>query len=289
MYPSGNGDTDCPTCGGRGVVTLKVKGPPQTKRCDCVLRQALIDNMNRAWFGLSKVKPVKESPLLPHIGENVWVTGGENALKQHLLSVGLRQKADWYFKVVSDADLITAWLGSMSIKGAEIFDPDVSTVSSRHMNLVDLIEPPELLIIRLGVKKARNQAMGEVLWETLQHRIHINKPVWLVDSNDDPLTPSHICWIEGIQGLLIQLKHITLERTKSDFDLEMIGSEPNKTLPQQSRVRTQIMPTPMADNSVYKSSAKDDNGFGSMLDELMENESKSSKKKPKKNTWRNKK
>jgi hypothetical protein len=286
MYPSGNGDVDCPICGGRGVVTLKVKGPPQTRRCDCVLRQALIDNMNRAWFGLSKVKPVKESPLLKHIEQNVWVTGGENALKQHLLSVGLRQKADWYFKVVSDADLITAWLGSMSIKGAEIFDPDVSTVSSRHMNLVDLIEPPELLIIRLGVKKARNQAMGEVLWETLQHRIHINKPVWLVDSNDDPLTPSHICWIEGIQGLLIQLKHITLERTKSDFDLEMVGT--TETKPQiQSRVRTK--PTPKVDNSVYIQESKDEDGFGSMLDELMENESKDSKKKPKKkNGWRNK-
>lgn len=32
MYPSGNGDVDCPTCGGRGVVTLKVKGPATDKK-----------------------------------------------------------------------------------------------------------------------------------------------------------------------------------------------------------------------------------------------------------------
>ena len=192
MYPSGNGDIDCPLCGGRGVVTLDVKGPPQTKRCKCVYRKALIDNMNRGWTGLSKVKPVKETPLSKIITENAWITSGENNLKSHLLSVGLREKADWYFKVVSDADLITAWLGSYSVKGAEIFDPDVSTVSSRHMSLVDLIEPPELLNIRIGVKKARNIAMGEVLWVSLQHRVHINKPVWVIDSQDDPLTPSHI-------------------------------------------------------------------------------------------------
>ena len=273
MYPSGNGDIDCPLCGGRGVITLKVKGPPQTKRCACVMRQALINNMNRGWFGLSKSKPIKETPLIKHIEENLWITGGENSLKSHLLSVGLKQKADWFFKVVSDADLITAWLGSMSIKGAEIFDPDVSTVSSRHMNLVDLIEPPELLIIRLGVKKARNQAMGEVLWETLQHRVHINKPVWLIDSPDDPLTPSHICWIEGIQSLLIQFKHITLDRSKRDFELEMIGSQRQSV--SESAVHRTFTPT------VQESDPKEKPKSKSMLDELMENETKETKKKSK--------
>lgn len=282
MYPSGNGDPECPLCGGRGVVTLKVKGPPQTKRCACVMRQALIDNVNRAWYGLSKVKPIKSTMLMEHTENNVWITGSENSLKAHLLSVGLRKKADWHFKVVSDADLITAWLGSYSVKGAEIFDPDVSKVSSKHMNLVDLIEPPELLIIRLGVKKARNQAMGEVLWETLQHRIHINKPFWLVDSNDDPLTPSHICWIEGIQGLLIQLKHLTLDRSKNDFNLEMVG-EQTRTPPQQSRVR----PTPKRqERSVSIHDSVSDDGFGSMLDELMQNEDKNDKKSKK--NWRKK-
>ena len=276
MYPSGNGDPDCPLCGGRGVITLKVKGPPQTKRCACVMRQALINNMNRGWFGLSKSKPVKETPLLSQIENNLWVTSGENSLKSHLLSVGLRQKADWYFKVVSDADLITAWLGSYSVKGAEIFDPDVSVVSSRHMNLVDLIEPPELLIIRLGVKKARNQAMGEVLWEALQHRIHIGKPVWLIDSPDDPLTPSHICWIEGIQGLLIHFKHITLDRSKKDFNLEIIGETQPKT--SISRVE-RFIESPPASPPIKKHT--------SMLDELMENESKETKKKSKTN-WRKK-
>lgn len=283
MYPDGNGDPDCPLCGGRGVITLKVKGPPQTKRCKCVLRKALIENMNRAWFGLSKEKPKKESPLLSMIEENIWVTSGEQSLKQHLLSVGLRQKADWYFKVVSDADLITAWLGSYSVKGAEIFDPDVSTVSSRHMSLVDLIEPPELLIVRLGVKKARNQAMGEVLWETLQHRIHINKPVWLVDSNDDPLTPSHICWIEGIQSLLIQLKHITLDRSKADFSIDPLPKPQT-----QSRIPTKVVQKPTRSVYTEVTDTTDDDGFGSMFDQLMQNEQKESK--PKKNkSWGRKK
>ena len=268
MYPSGNGDVDCPLCGGRGVVVLKIKGPPQTKRCACVMRQALIDNVNRAWFGLSKAKPSRNTILLEHTENNVWITGSENSLKSQLLTVGLRNKADWYFKVVSDADLITAWLGSVSVKGAEIFDPDVSRVSSKHMNLVDLIEPPELLIIRLGVKKARNKAMGEVLWEALQHRIHINKPFWLVDSNDDPLTPSHICWIEGIQGLLIQLKHLTLDRSKNDFSLEMVGE---KTPQVSSETPTR------QERSVSITDSTGDDGFGSMLDELMQNEDKSGK------------
>ena len=162
------------------------------------------------------------------IESNVWITANTDTLKSHILSVGLRQSADWEFKVVSDADLVSAWLGSVSVKGAEIFDPDVAIISSKYMNLIDLIEPPTLLIVRLGVKKARNVAMGEVFWETIQHRLHIDKPIWVVDQPNDPLNSNHICWIEGIHNQLCDFERIFLDEKKKRKPNPDISIEPLK-------------------------------------------------------------
>lgn len=289
MYPSGTGDFNCPHCGGRGVITLKVKGPPQTKRCKCVLRQALIENINRGWYNLSKSSPLRETPLLGRHKENLWITTGIETFKKHLLRVALGQSPDWFFKVITDADLITSWLGSVTLRasGMGILDPDANAVSARFSSLVDLIHPPELLIIRLGVKKARNVAMGEVLWETLEHRIHEGRPVWLVDTYEDPLTPAHICWIDGLQIKLNQLRHIQLEKDGTQFEIERIDVvEEVMSAPLPRRTTQQYED----EDDLYVEDlldGEDENGFGSQLGKLMANESKpsNSRSKYKKKKW----
>lgn len=148
--------------------------------------------------GLSKAAKVKTTPLLKLVEENVWVTAHEGWFKAHLRHVAVRSPPSWGFSVVTDAELMTAWLATVALKGAEIIDTDtrqhVEMRSLRYLTLTDIAVPPALLIIRLGVKTARNEAMPEVLDETIRMRLHEHQPTWIWDQPDAPLTgDTHRC------------------------------------------------------------------------------------------------
>jgi hypothetical protein len=100
----------------------------------------------------------------------------------------------WLFQVVSDAELMDAWLGGIQAK--DIYDPDLqrlrgSVETYTGSNLAKVVEPPELLIIRTGVKIARNEAMPEVLHETLMRRSQHGNPTWIFDQPVAPLQAGH--------------------------------------------------------------------------------------------------
>jgi hypothetical protein len=120
------------------------------------------------------------------------------------------------FRVITDIDLLDAWLS----KNVDPFDPDINFQrKGRHgdkdpevyISLTELIEPPELLIIRLGVKVARNVATPEVLLEALQHRDHLGKPTWLVDQPIYQLREGHIAYDARLEDYLFDWEHVVLE------------------------------------------------------------------------------
>lgn len=217
-YPDGDGIPNCPDCKGRGVVAI----PPLpgmlvagTTPCLCVLRRDVLANVERGWRGLSKADKVPVSPLLTRETKSLWITASHRLFKAHLRHVALRNGPKWGFVVVSDADLMDAWLSRVDDR--DIYDGDVEQlrrqpVTSRYGALVDMVEPPELLVIMTGVKAARNSAMHEVLLEALRHREHINKPTWVVDQPDSPLANGHISYSPQVGDFLSYLKHIKIRR-----------------------------------------------------------------------------
>lgn len=195
----GPGSPSCPTCRGSGVVQLTVDVLPVFQTCQCVHLKQLIRNMERTWSGLSKAEKLpkgNKNPLDPFRQKNLWVTSPPETFRSLLKDMMLQQAATWRVQVCTDADLMRAWLGSAVLKGAEILDSDVinNSVNLGHLTLTDLIEPPSLLIIRLGVKSSRNSAMGEVFYETLSHRAHLQKPTWVFDQPNHPLDFNHLCY-----------------------------------------------------------------------------------------------
>lgn len=186
----------CPHCYGLGYVDDGVSplGIPVTRTCMCQHLRDLTRNLERAWVGLSKAPAIKTSPLVGCEAANLYITATDADLRAHLRHVALRQSPQWSFRVASDADLMTAWLAPVALAGQEIIDPDAYQVSTAKATLVDLIEPPRLLVLRLGVKSARNSAMPEVFLETLRHREHLRGPVWLVDQPQQRLDANHRCF-----------------------------------------------------------------------------------------------
>lgn len=191
---------ECNVCGDTGFTVVEdgSNGPPTTQVCMCVLRRQLVANLERGMRNLSHAAPLSKgerSPLTPHVKADLRVTASPSWFASHLRHTAARQSADWGFRVVTDAELMQAWLATAALQGTEILDADVreaAPVSLRKLTLVDIAEPPELLVIRLGVKAARNAAMPEVLYEALLIRNHVGRPTWVWDQPDAPFDQSHL-------------------------------------------------------------------------------------------------
>lgn len=207
----GPGDPNCPTCGGEGIVLAQSGGahPPSFRRCACTLQKDIAANVNRGMGRLMDAPIVKTSVFTDHLTSDLWVTGSQTAFMAHLRHVAVRQLPSWFFKVTTDADLMSAWLANIAVEGKEILDKEIQ-IYLEHIRLEDLVLPPELLIIRLGVKRARNAAMPEVLMETFQARNHVNKPTWVWDTPNNPFTPEVPGWSQAVADHLSTWKHSIL-------------------------------------------------------------------------------
>lgn len=191
---------ECEKCGGTGRIENPPDPPhpPTYKRCSCVLKQDIIKNVERGMPGLVD-QPVlpKPSPLWGKEAGNVLVSAGREFLP-HLRYVAVRMPPTWVFKVTSDAELVTAWLGNIGIQGKDILDPDAYTVSTKYITITDLVSPPDLLIIKMGVKVARNQAASEVLAEAVNLRLSDSRPTWIWDEPNRPLGSGHMFWSDQL-------------------------------------------------------------------------------------------
>jgi hypothetical protein len=182
--------------------------PPSFRRCVCVLHDDIVQNVERGMKGLSDARTVKESPLYGKHDQNLVITASSKWVRRHLRYVAVRRPPTWFFKVVSDADLVTAWLSSTAIKGIDIFDADAFAVSTEYLSIPDLVVPPDLLVIRMGIKAARNSASPEVLAETLNIRRHKDLPTWIWDDPSHPLGPGHMFWSDGVEGALVGYEQV---------------------------------------------------------------------------------
>jgi hypothetical protein len=216
-FPTGDGNPKCKVCRGRGVTDYMKPGypVPAVIPCKCVRMRDIRQNMERGWRGLSRYKPVtkKKAVLDKHVDSNLMITAAENTLRRHLRRLAEKQGFRWSFNVYSDADLMDAWLSRVEVD--DIYDADVerirrTAVSGRFLALVDLVEPPGLLILRAGVKAARNSAMPEVFLEALHHRSMVDKPTWVVDTPAYPLTTGHISFSPRVGEYLEEWPHVAL-------------------------------------------------------------------------------
>lgn len=219
---------NCPECKGFGMIPLRegdVDRPPAFTRCTCVIREDILANASQVMPGLLTALPVKRSPLVGKTVNNVWITAPERWFSSHLRHVAIRQSPVWVGRVVSDAELVTSWLATVALKGAEIFDADAFGVSTKFLTITDLVTPPDLVVVRMGIKVARNSACAEVLAEAVNLRKHEKKPTWIWDQPDNPLAPGHLFWSGEVSQVLSGFQTIRVGVTEQNlpvsFDTEL--------------------------------------------------------------------
>ena len=208
-------DPDCPDCFGTGMVpeAPDPPHPPKHTRCTCVLRRDVLANVERGMPGLTKAPVIKTSPLLGKEATNMWITAGSDFFA-HLRHVAVRQPMTWFLRVTSDSELVASWLADVALKGGDIIDPDAYMVRTKFLSIADVVVPPDLIVIRMGVKVARNEASPEVLAEALRERAHLMRPTWVWDEPGHPLNSGHLFWSKDVQSALLGYERVTLEPPK---------------------------------------------------------------------------
>lgn len=246
------GDLTCSICKGRGRLNVEnppgYKGPPSLRLCRCVIIKDVRANMERARTGLSKARRVPKSPLVSRIAQNIRIAADEAWFDAHLRHVALRQSPRWDFRIVTDADLVQAWLATAASKGMEIFDADVrrdiETRSLRYMTLTDVATSAALLIIRLGIKTAPNKEMPNVLLETILIRKNEGLPTWLWEPSSPHfrLAQGHICWSEFVEAEVGNWEQVG--GTDADLEREIATKPLDRKKLVQERVRVAPPPPP---------------------------------------------
>lgn len=191
----------CPKCHGYGFIQKETgkNGLPEAYLCDCRIDNHVNMQCEKAWVGLSQIPPKKKSPLNKKLDKNLIVIADKSSISFHLRNaIWNLRNPNYFVKVVSDASLMSAWLSNLTLADKEIYDPDFKR-DLRVGSLEDLAEAPDLLVIRLGIKMARNSAMPEVLVETIELRQHLSKPTWIVCDPDRPLEEGHLAWSRAVE------------------------------------------------------------------------------------------
>lgn len=188
--------------------------------------------------GLWEAPVVKSSPLWGSQEDSLHITATEDEFVAHLRHVAVRMPTTWICRVITDAQLTTAWLASIALQGKEILDADAYKVSTTHLTIPDLVMPPDLVVIRMGVKVARNQAANECLAEALNLRDHEDKPTWVWDQPHLPLDSGHLFWSDTVGRILRPWDHV--EHLDSPSSTTPGGKPGRKARPAKKRGRKSL-------------------------------------------------
>lgn len=213
IQPSPSATVNCQECGDTGFIRMVVEGsihPPESKRCKCRRKIDLADNMERGWKGLVFAQKFASSELTELSRKNLWITAPIDLFKGHFRRVAIDKGPAWKFRVLTDADLVQAWLANIAMRGVEILDSqfkDIDPLSTDFVTLDHAAKSMGFLCIILGIKSTANRETPNVLMEVLRIRYQMNMPTWIVDQPEKPLDHGHLCYSSEIDYFLRSWPH----------------------------------------------------------------------------------
>ena len=152
------------------------------KPCVC----ALIERFQaRVGTEIFQAQTLQTSPLREKMDKDLFIEANRLDMLPHLKHVLWYAGLDFFFRMVTDTEMLDAWLS----KGKEN-----SQEFHGYSSLRDAVEDPALLIIFIGVMTYPNRALPGVFLEALKLRNHRGLPTWIVCGRDQTFAQGHLCW-----------------------------------------------------------------------------------------------
>lgn len=237
----------CPHCNGERWMNV---GEDKVRPCICLKR-----DMFHAFLGadISGAPKITKSPLyaidvehnkatLDRTTENVLINSAWYVVLPHLrLALGHHYllRSTYRFTVITDERIINVFVGNehYTSKSKKVRDD-----KDNYNGLKDLVEGPDLVIIRLGFLGYKNVAAAGSLKQALMLREAARKPTWLI-RNPDADTP--VSWNEEVAAYVkVNFEVVTLSN-EGPSTMDVTEVEPAQPKVRETRVvRPPVVTTP---------------------------------------------
>jgi hypothetical protein len=182
----------CEICGGKGVIDID---DLHVQLCVCGKRRMFRTHLGPEILAAENVKSspfyvlgaVRRRPSVDLTKQNMFVKSSWRTLLPHLKWTLFYKGLNFRFRIVTDERILNVRLG----KESAILKSRSEREDGKHQfydSLYDLLEDPDLVIVRLGKLGHKNIAAAGYLKEALMIREVNNKPTWLVEEPDNPYT-----------------------------------------------------------------------------------------------------
>ncbi len=241
----------CNKCDGSGLV----ERDDRAYECVCAFTRRIAAGMP-AYIRSAIVKPEHVAlPLMKAYRQNCRVLATWQDMRA-ILKILIIKNPKLFIKNTSDREIRDVFVGAKS-RAARGGDE----AGAIYNSLEDLMDPPDLMVVRLNELSYKNKAAAGALEEALNYRLNCMKPTWILSDVDRPFTVGSHAYSESIASILTTsfvvakvpriLPTPRLDDMGSDLELPEAPSIGGSSLPGQSRTGP-ITPEPVETPSLKR-------------------------------------
>jgi hypothetical protein len=183
---------DCKICGGLGTIEKDEK----LYECDCEKWRRIALSMEPRIRSAECRDEHVVHPLVDMVKESCYVHGSWADLDA-IIKVAIIKYWPRLVKTTSDREVRDVYVGDRSKKAhSEGFDGKI------YNTLEDLMDPPDLMVVRLNELSYSNKAASGALEEALSYRFDRKKPTWVLSNIDRPFSYGSHAYSDALMELL---------------------------------------------------------------------------------------
>lgn len=224
---------NCRICGGSGVIEKS----GSVFECDCSFVRRLASAMP-AFIRKAEVRNEHiQLPIIKSIKQNSFVISSWADMKSVIKAIMIANH-QLFIKVSSDREIRDVFVGTKSRAARGDEEGQV------YNSLEDLMDSPNLMIIRLNELSYKNKAAPGALEEAICYRLDRDKPSWLFSDYEKPFSVGSHAYSDSVANIIqsnfqtVKIPRILTNVVSSDFFAQNYDqSEPAQTQTQIELVK----------------------------------------------------
>jgi hypothetical protein len=146
------------------------------------------------------IPPHLQLQIIKLYDKSLYVISSWNDIKA-VIKIMMLKYATKFIKITSDREIRDVYVGAASRSARGISSNDDENFEV-YNSLQDLMDIPDLMIVRLNEMHYKNKAAPGALEEALSYRLDRDKPVWVISNIDKPFVEGSHAWSGSVFELL---------------------------------------------------------------------------------------
>lgn len=256
-------------CGGKGFVDRNER----IFECECAyLRRRFADMPQYIRKADVRDEHVLQPPL-KLVRKSLFISAAWPDMKAIVKLTMIRHRS-LFLKVTSDREILDVYLGKAARMARAGSDSKSGAEGGDYYNsLQELMDPPDLCLVRLNETLYKNKAAPSVLEEALSYRLDRDRPTWVLSDLDRPFGAGSTAYSEGLEYFIhSSMTTVKIPRivprivTEAVFDVEPVRTErpkpPRAELPPRATLSAEAPEGVDESLSQYGSGLKKKSKFG---------------------------